>query len=67
MTILTGIGVVIFTVGADAQLDQISLATAAKSAGVKPFIPCGVITVASPKGVMSFCEQSSTFTFSKVA
>ncbi|KAJ5662295.1 NAD(P)-binding protein [Penicillium maclennaniae] len=55
--ILTGIDVVISAVGADAQLDQLPLVTAAKAAGVERFIPCGFITVAPPKGVMTLREQ----------
>lgn len=41
--LLSGVDVVISAVGPTAQLDQIPLATAAKAAGVKRFIPCGFI------------------------
>ncbi|KAJ6142771.1 hypothetical protein N7471_002224 [Penicillium samsonianum] len=55
--LLSGIDVVISAIGPTAQLDQIPLATAAKAAGVKRFIPCGFITVAPPKGVMWLRDQ----------
>ncbi|KAF7325433.1 Glycoside hydrolase [Mycena kentingensis (nom. inval.)] len=49
---LQGIDVVISTISAGGQLDQLQLATAAKQAGVKRFVPCAFITVAPPGGVM---------------
>ena len=75
---LKGIDVVISAITAMEQLEQIPLATAAKTAGVKRFVPCGFITVCPPGGVMSLrdsvcgsslvpsCTQSmsSAFTYS---
>jgi len=50
--ILEGVDVVVSAVGAPSQLDQIPLANAAKKAGVKRFLPCGLMTVAPPGGIM---------------
>jgi len=44
--------VVVSAIGPLEQYAQIPLATAAKKAGVKRFVPCGFITVAPPKGIM---------------
>lgn len=49
---LNDIDVVISAIGPQEQLEQIPLATAAKTAGVKRFIPCGFVTVCPPGGVM---------------
>lgn len=49
---LTGIDVVVCSVGPADQRSQISLANAAKIAGVKRFVPCGFITVAPAGGIM---------------
>ncbi|KAJ7764576.1 hypothetical protein DFH07DRAFT_867255 [Mycena maculata] len=54
---LTGIDVLISAIGATAQLAQIQLATAAKEAGVKRFVPCGFITVTPPGGVMALRDD----------
>lgn len=54
---LHDIDVVISCVGALQQQDQIALANAAKKAGVKRFVPCGFITVASPGGIMRMRDQ----------
>lgn len=50
--VLKGVDVVVSAIGPSDQLDQIPLATAAKNAGVKRFLPCGFITVAPPGGIM---------------
>ncbi|PPJ55465.1 hypothetical protein CBER1_08033 [Cercospora berteroae] len=42
---LQGIEILISAIGAQEQLSQIQLATAAKAAGVKRFLPCAFITV----------------------
>lgn len=51
---LRGMDIVVSCVreSASQQQDQISLANAAKEAGVKRFVPCGFGTVASPGGIM---------------
>ncbi|KAL2013598.1 hypothetical protein VTN00DRAFT_1123 [Thermoascus crustaceus] len=54
---LSGIDVVVCSVGPADQPDQIPLARAAKKAGVKRFVPCGFITVAPPGGVMWLRDQ----------
>jgi uncharacterized protein YbjT (DUF2867 family) len=41
------------------QQDQLSLANAAKTAGVKRFVPCGFGVVAPPTGVMRLRELVS--------
>lgn len=48
---------VISAISASSQLAQLALATAAKQAGVKRFVPCGFITVAPPGGVMELRDQ----------
>lgn len=45
---LQGVDVVVSAVGASDQRCQIPLATAAKKAQVKRFVPCAFITVAAP-------------------
>lgn len=52
MEALSGIDVVVCSVGPPDQRSQIPLANAAKIAGVKRFVPCGFITVAPPGGIM---------------
>jgi uncharacterized protein YbjT (DUF2867 family) len=47
---LSGVQVLLSCVGPMAQMDQIPLATAAKTAGVQRFVPCGYLTV-MPVGV----------------
>ncbi|KAI9158085.1 Isoflavone reductase-like protein [Paramyrothecium foliicola] len=54
---LQGADVVISTVNALALLDQIPLATAAKKAGVKRFIPCTFATISPPRGVMDLAQR----------
>lgn len=54
---LSGIDVVVCSVGPADQPDQIPLARAAKKAGVKRFVPCGFITVAPPGGIMWLRDQ----------
>ena len=49
---LRGVDVLISAVGALDQYVQIPLATAAKKAGVKRFVPCGFITIAAPGRMM---------------
>ncbi|KAF7327144.1 Glycoside hydrolase [Mycena kentingensis (nom. inval.)] len=55
---LQGADVVISTIGASGQLDQIPLVTAAKQAGVKRFVPCAFITVAPPGGAMLLRDEA---------
>jgi len=50
---LQGTCIVVSAIGPLDQLDQIPLATAAKVAGVKRFVPCGFTTVAPPGGEMT--------------
>ncbi|KAF7324093.1 Glycoside hydrolase [Mycena kentingensis (nom. inval.)] len=52
VALLKGIDVVISTIGALGQLDQMQLATAAKQAGVKRFVPCAFIPIAPAGGIM---------------
>lgn len=54
---LKGIDIVISAVGPLDQYDQLPLATAAKEAGVKRFIPCGWITVTTPRGTMNLRDM----------
>jgi uncharacterized protein YbjT (DUF2867 family) len=49
---LKDIDIVVSSVGPSDQLSQLNLATAAKVAGVKRFIPCAFITVCAPGGIM---------------
>ncbi len=49
---LAGIDIIISAIGPHDLLQQKTLVRAAKSAGVKRFVPCAFITVAPPKGVM---------------
>src|SRR5438045_1649031 len=56
--IVADIDIVISCVGAAQQQDQITLANAAKKAGVKRFVPCGFITVAPPGGIMWLRDQA---------
>jgi putative NADH-flavin reductase len=60
---LTGIDVVISAIHYANNNDQIPLATAAKEAGVKRFVPCGFITVAPPRGVMRLRDQVSLLAY----
>ncbi|KAJ7137577.1 hypothetical protein C8R43DRAFT_1019729 [Mycena crocata] len=55
--VLNGIDLLISAIGATAQLAQMNLATAAKKAGVKRFVPCGFITVTPPGGVMALRDS----------
>ncbi|KAJ6565188.1 hypothetical protein DFH09DRAFT_1363828 [Mycena vulgaris] len=54
---LAGIDVLISAIDATSQLAQLSLATAAKQAGVKRFVPCAFTTVAPPGGVMALRDS----------
>lgn len=61
---LKGIDVIVSAINAHEQHAQIPLATAAKKAGVKRFLPCGFITVAPPGGIMALRDWvSSQFRF----
>ncbi|KAJ7024454.1 hypothetical protein C8F04DRAFT_1131378 [Mycena alexandri] len=55
--VLSGVDVVISAVSSETELAQIQLATAAKEAGVKRFIPCAFITIAPPGGVMALRDR----------
>ncbi|KAK5164942.1 uncharacterized protein LTR77_009607 [Saxophila tyrrhenica] len=54
---LEGIEILLSAVGAPGQLSQLPLATAAKTAGVKRFVPCGYVTVIPPGGVHILRDQ----------
>ncbi|KAJ7186665.1 hypothetical protein C8R46DRAFT_879993 [Mycena filopes] len=54
---LSGVDILISAIDAGSQLAQIKLATAAKEAGVKRFIPCAFITIAPPGGVMALRDR----------
>ncbi|KAJ7055609.1 isoflavone reductase family protein [Mycena amicta] len=57
---LKGVDVLISTIDAQNQFAQLQLATAAKEAGVKRFVPCGFITVAPPGGIMAIRDDKET-------
>lgn len=59
--LLKGVDVTISAIDAGSQLAQRNLATAAKKAGVKRFVPCAWITVAPVGGVMQLrgCERGN--------
>ncbi|KAK1671671.1 isoflavone reductase [Colletotrichum godetiae] len=54
---LTGHEVVVSAIAADKLLDQIPLASAAKKAGVKRFVPCFFGTVMPGRGMLWFRDQ----------
>ncbi|KAJ7639900.1 hypothetical protein B0H17DRAFT_1216760 [Mycena rosella] len=54
---LAGIDVLISAIDAMGQLAQLGLATAAKKAGIKRFVPCAFTTVAPPGGVMGLRDS----------
>ncbi|KAJ7286377.1 hypothetical protein C8J57DRAFT_1664428 [Mycena rebaudengoi] len=54
---LAGVDVLISAIDATGQLAQLNLATAAKQAGVKRFVPCAFITVIPPGGVMGIRDN----------
>lgn len=49
---LSGVDVLISAISAGSQLEQKALASAAREAGVKRFLPCGFTTIAPPGDVM---------------
>jgi hypothetical protein len=55
--VLAGVDVVISAISGMSQPAQINLATAAKKAGVKRFVPCFFGTVCSPGGVMILRDE----------
>ncbi|KAF7342887.1 Glycoside hydrolase [Mycena sanguinolenta] len=55
--VLTGVDVFISAIDAMGQRAQLGLVKAAKSAGVKRFVPCAFITVAPPGGVMALRDS----------
>ncbi|CAG8148664.1 unnamed protein product [Penicillium olsonii] len=52
VSLLSGFDILISAIDATSQLAQITLATAAKKAGIARFIPCGFTTVCPPGDVM---------------
>ncbi|KAJ7727522.1 hypothetical protein DFH07DRAFT_930752 [Mycena maculata] len=54
---LVGIDVFISAIDPGSQLAQLNLATAAKEAGVKHFIPCAFTTVAPAGGIMTLRDE----------
>jgi hypothetical protein len=59
VNILAGVDVLISAIDAMSQLAQIRLATAAKEAGVKRFVPCAFTIVVPPGGVMALRDTVS--------
>lgn len=57
LLVLSNIDILISAIDAEGQLAQKNLATAAKKAGVKRFVPCAFITVAPVGGVMLVRDQ----------
>lgn len=55
--ILKGIDVLISAIDGMSQLAQMNLATAAKNAGVKRFVPCFFGTVCAPGGIMMLRDE----------
>lgn len=55
--LLRGIDVVITAVNIQGLFDQIPLATAAKAAGVKRFVPTAYAPVVAPNGVVGISEK----------
>jgi hypothetical protein len=49
--------VLISAVGAQDQLDQFPLVDAARTAGIKRFLPCAFMTVVPPKGVHNLRDK----------
>ncbi|KAE8142901.1 hypothetical protein BDV38DRAFT_267542 [Aspergillus pseudotamarii] len=54
---LQGIGILISAIGPHDVLQQKTLVRAAKSAGIKRFIPCAFITIAPPQGTMLLRDE----------
>lgn len=59
VSIQKGIDVTVSAIDAQSQLSQMNLATAAKKAGVKRFVPCAWTSVAPPEGVMILRDHVS--------
>ncbi|KAF2188489.1 isoflavone reductase family protein [Zopfia rhizophila CBS 207.26] len=55
--LLNGYEIVISAIDAMGQLAQLNLATAAKKAGVKRFVPCAFISIAPPGGVIDLRDE----------
>ncbi|KAF7367929.1 Glycoside hydrolase [Mycena sanguinolenta] len=55
--VMKGVDVFISGIDATSQRAQLQLVQAAKQAGVKRFIPCAFITIASPGGVMALRDS----------
>lgn len=60
-SLLEDIDVLISSINTSQLTAQIPLIDAAKSAGVKRFVPCNFATVAPPKGVLSLRDLVSLF------
>lgn len=54
---LQGIEILISAIGPHDLLQQKTLVRAAKSAGIKRFIPCAFITIAPPQGTMLLRDE----------
>ncbi|KAJ7982981.1 hypothetical protein DFH06DRAFT_978420 [Mycena polygramma] len=54
---LAGVDILINAIDAMSQLAQLQLATAAKEAGVKRFVPCAFTTVVPPGGIMAMRDS----------
>ncbi|TGO26390.1 hypothetical protein BPAE_0060g00050 [Botrytis paeoniae] len=55
--VLSGVDIFITAISGTSQLAQINIATAAKKAGVKRFVPCCFATICPPGGVMALRDD----------
>lgn len=55
--LLSGVDIFISAIGGTSQLAQINIATAAKKANVKRFVPCGFATICPPGDVMLLRDE----------
>jgi hypothetical protein len=55
--LLNGFETILSCIGPEGQLSQLNLATAAKTAGVNRFVPCGYITICPPGGIMRLRDE----------
>ena len=59
--VLEDIDIVVSAIGPQDQVEQIPLATAAKTASVKRSVPCGFMTVSAAGGVMDLRDEVCEF------
>lgn len=55
--VLSGVDIFISAISGISQLAQINIATAAKKAGVRRFVPCCFATICPPGGVMALRDD----------